>query len=164
MHSAGCYLHSPLAGESLGTPSVSQQHAWESPLHRGLRMVALMSWVRARSNPTISSARCRQPMDTCASPRPFPTALRRRRAAAAAAASPERLRGCAPRPTTRLLRPALEPILPAGAFSASSCVSSTVEYAVPRVRNGQAVVSSMAEALARLTPTNGCCSRRKEEC
>ena len=25
-----------------------------------------MSWVRARSNPTISSARCRQPMDTCA--------------------------------------------------------------------------------------------------
>ena len=56
------------------------------------------------------------------------------------------------------------PLAAAGAFSASSCVSSTVEYAVPRVRNGQAVFSSMAEALARLTPTNGGCSRRKEEC
>ena len=32
--------------------------------------------------------------------------------------------------------------------------------AVPRVRNGQAVVSSIAEALV----TNGCCSRRKGEC
>ena len=44
------------------------------------------------------------------------------------------------------------PLAAAGAFSASSCVSSTVEYAVPRVRNGQAVFSSMAQALARLTP------------
>ena len=35
--------------------------------------------------------------------------------------------------------------------------------AVPRACNGQAVFSSI-EALACSTPTNGCCSRRKDEC
>ena len=219
-----------------------------------------MSWVRARSNPTICSARCRrQPMDTCATRvrfqlpsaddepqqprrqeraivrlvRPlfcFDQLARARPATPCPAEAPRSLsarghatppraartpmcvvRQHARRPPFRLvrgsvadpsadmraadsslssvpyrdptglltgcccasLRPGVHlsvrssssrPSAAAGAFSATSCVSSTAAYAVPRVRNGQAVFSSMAEALARLMPTNGCCSRRKEEC
>ena len=177
-------------------------------------MATLMSWVRARSNPTISSARCRrQPMDTCATRVRFqlPSAVdepqqpRRQERAIVRLVRPlfcfdqlARVRPAAPCPAeaprslsawghatppraartpmcvnsvpyrdpTGLLTgcccaslcpgvrlsvrsSSSRPLAAAGAFSATSCVSSTAAYAVPRVRNGQAVFSSMAEALAR---------------
>ncbi len=69
-----------------------------------------------------------------------------------------------------------KPLAATSAFSASSCVHfeqqvdrtlvlppMAVRYSVPRACNGQAVFSSI-KALARRMLTNGCCSRRKDEC